>query len=82
MLSKEVTESQLKEFKKSCENAVLLDKMDNVLREISALSSNNIDDEKISRDEIANTIAKETHFKVKDSEKKPWSLFGWLFGKS
>ena len=34
------------------------------------------------RDEIAKTISKETHFKVKDSEKKSWSLFGWLFGKS
>ena len=40
------------------------------------------DDKKISRDEIAKTIAKKTHFKVKDSEKKTWSLFGWLFGKS
>ena len=40
------------------------------------------DDKKISRDEIAKTIAKKTHFKVKDSEKRPWSLFGWLFGKS
>ena len=40
------------------------------------------DDEKISREKIANTITKSTYFKVTDSEKKSWSLFGWLFGKS
>ena len=40
------------------------------------------DDEKISREKIATTIAKGTYFKVTDTEKKSWSLFGWLFGKS
>ena len=40
------------------------------------------DNEKISREKIANTITKSTYFKVTDSEKKSWSLFGWLFGKS
>ena len=40
------------------------------------------DDEKISRKKIADTITKSTYFKVTDSEKKSWSLFSWLFGKS
>ena len=40
------------------------------------------DDEKISREKISDTIAKETYYKVKDADKKSWSLFGWLFGKS
>jgi len=39
-------------------------------------------DEKISREKIAATIAKATYYKVTDTEKKSWSLFGWLFGKS
>ena len=40
------------------------------------------DDEKISREKIAETISNSTYFKVTDTEKKSWSLFGWLFGKS
>ena len=40
------------------------------------------DDEQISREKIADTITKSTYFKVRDAEKKSWSLFGWLFGKS
>ena len=40
------------------------------------------DDEKISREKIADTIAKETYYKVTDANKKSWSFFGWLFGKS
>ena len=40
------------------------------------------DDEKISREIIANTIAKGTYFKVTDTEKKSWSLWGWLFGRN
>ena len=40
------------------------------------------DDEKISREKIADTIAKSTYYKVTDAEKKSWSLFSWLFGKN
>ena len=40
------------------------------------------DDEKISHEKIATTIAKSTYYKVKDANKKSWSLFGWLFKKS
>ena len=40
------------------------------------------DNEKISREKIADTIAKGTYYKVTDAKKKSWSLFGWLFGKS
>ena len=40
------------------------------------------DDEKISREKISDTIAKSTYYKVTDADKKSWSLFGWLFGKS
>ena len=40
------------------------------------------DNEKISRDKIANTITEGTYFKVNDTEKKSWSFFRWLFGKS
>ena len=37
------------------------------------------DDEKISREKIADTIAKGTYYKVTDADKKPWPFFGWLF---
>ena len=40
------------------------------------------DDEKISREKIADTISKGTYFKVKDADKKSWSFFGWIFGQS
>ena len=40
------------------------------------------DDEIISREIIATTIAKRTYYKVTDADKKSWSLFDWLFGKS
>ena len=40
------------------------------------------DDEQISREKIADTIAKGTYYKVTNADKKSWSLFGWLFGKS
>ena len=40
------------------------------------------DDGIISREIIATTIAKSTYYKVTDTEKKSWSLFDWLFGKS
>ena len=40
------------------------------------------DDEKISREKIATTIAVGTYYKVTDAEKKTWSLWDWLFGKS
>ena len=40
------------------------------------------DDEQISREKIADTIAKGTYYKVTDAEKKNWTLFQWLFGKS
>ena len=39
-------------------------------------------DEIISRENIANTIANSTYYKVTDANKKSWSFFGWLFGKS
>ncbi len=39
------------------------------------------DNNKISREKIADTIAKETYYKVTDSKKKSWSIFGWFFGK-
>ena len=40
------------------------------------------DDEKISRENIARTIANGTYYKVTDANKKSWSLLDWLFGKS
>ena len=40
------------------------------------------DDEKISREKIADTIAKATYYQVIDTDKKSWSFFGWLFGKN
>jgi len=40
------------------------------------------DDEKISRENIANTIAEGTYYKVTDADKKSWSFFSWLFRKS
>ena len=40
------------------------------------------DDEKISREKIADTIAKGTYYKVTDADKKPWPFFGWLFGRN
>ena len=40
------------------------------------------DDEKISREKIADTIAKGTYYQVMDTDKKSWSFFGWLFGKN
>ena len=48
----------------------------------SKLTTVTFDDEKISREKIATTIARDTYFKVTDTEKKSWSLWGWLFGKS
>ena len=48
----------------------------------SKLTTVTFDDEKISREKISDTIAKSTYYKVKDADKKSWSLFGWLFGKS
>ena len=48
----------------------------------SKLTTVIFDDEKISREKIADTIAKGTYYKVTNAEKKSWSLFGWLFGKS
>jgi len=40
------------------------------------------DDNIISRSNIADTITRDTYYKVTDSKKKTWSLFGWLFRKS
>ena len=40
------------------------------------------DNEKISRENIANTIAEGTYYKVTDADKKSWSFFSWLFRKS
>ena len=41
------------------------------------------DDEKIDSEKIADTITKNTYYKVTDKNKeKSWSLFGWLFGKN
>ena len=40
------------------------------------------DDKKISSDKIADTITNDTYFKVTDANKKSWSLWDWLFGKS
>ena len=40
------------------------------------------DDEKISREKIADTITKGTYYKVIDVDKKPWYSFGWLFGRN
>ena len=48
----------------------------------SKLTTVTFDDEKISREKIATTIARDTYFKVTDTEKKSWSLWGWLFGKN
>ena len=47
----------------------------------SKMATVTFDDEKISREKIADTIAKGTYFKVKDADKKSWSFFDWLFGK-
>ena len=48
----------------------------------SEMATVTFDDEKISREKIADTITKGTYFKVTDTDKKSWSFFGWLFGKS
>ena len=48
----------------------------------SQIATVTFDDEKISREKIANTIARDTYFKVTDTEKKSWSPWGWLFGKN
>ena len=48
----------------------------------SDMATVTFDDEKISRDKIADTISKGTYFKVKDADKKSWSFFGWIFGQS
>lgn len=41
------------------------------------------EDEKINKEKIATIISEKTYFKVSEkNNEKPWSFFGWLFGKS
>ena len=40
------------------------------------------DDDKIDSKKISETIAKGTYYKVTDDNKKSWSIFGLIFGKS
>ena len=48
----------------------------------SKMATITFDDTIIDRKTIANTITKDTYYKITDTEEKSWSFFGWLFGKS